>query len=185
MFHFGKGNKGAGLKTLYLVRHAKSDWADLSLDDHDRPLNARGRAAAQVMGAHLAKLGITPDLVLCSTATRAKQTLTGLMAGAQTEWPHAFERRLYEAGTRTLMDLIRRQDPRRTSVMLVGHNPGMQDLAIQLAGEGQPEALARLYKKVPTGTFLELALGCRSFMDISAGCARLVSFIRPKSLTKA
>jgi len=170
------------MKTLYLVRHAKSDWSNMRLADHDRPLNARGSRAARLMGDHLANEGIAPDLVICSTALRARQTLAGIDTAFKQPWPRVFEPQVYGADTGSLLALIRRQDDDTHAVMMVGHNPGFQDLAITLAPHGDDDDLAQLYRKLPTGAFIEIELDITSFSDIAPGCGTLRRFVRPKSL---
>lgn len=170
------------MKTLYLLRHAKSDWSDFSVRDHDRPLNDRGRLASKGIGAYLGRNGIAPDLVLCSTAVRTRETLERVANTARAQWHHRFEPRIYEASTRALYDLVKEQDDTFRSLMIIGHNPGLHDFAITLAQGGDPDALENLNMKLPTGTFLTLSLECESFRDIAPKCARLDAFIRPKSL---
>ena len=113
-------------KRLALVRHAKSSWADPALADHDRPLNARGRRAAALVGEHLRAEGMEPDLVLCSSATRARQTLELFELAPATDI--VIEDQLYGAAARELLVRMRRIPARVGSAMVIGHNPGLEEL---------------------------------------------------------
>ena len=121
------------MKRLYLLRHAKSSWDDPTLADHDRPLAPRGRRAAKVMAEHLGRKGIAPELVLCSPSRRTRQTLKRLVpalgksADVQIEFP------LYAAPEADLLEVLHEVPDEVESVMLIGHNPGIQDLGLSLA----------------------------------------------------
>jgi phosphohistidine phosphatase len=146
---------------LYLLRHAKSSWDEPGLADHDRPLAPRGRRAAKAMGRYLREQGIEPDLVLCSSATRARQTLKRLgLADAR------IEPDLYAADAATLRRFI----PETASVMLIGHNPGLQDLALSLVRSGP--RLVELAAKFPTGALATIELDT----------GELIDFVRPRDL---
>src|SRR5689334_7480128 len=128
-----------GMLTLCLLRHAKSSWDDASLEDFDRPLAPRGEDAAPRMGAYMAAEGIVPQLILCSPATRARQTLT-LVLPKLTGQPSAeFEDGLYLASSSSLLARIRKVRANTACLMLVGHDPGMHGLAVELSGQGRPE----------------------------------------------
>src|SRR5215216_6730711 len=120
-------------KRLALVRHAKSSWADPDLADHDRPLNARGRRAATLVGQYLHAAGVHPDLVLCSSATRARQTLELLPLARMTDV--LIEDQLYGAGPHELLARLRRIPAAVGSALLIGHNPGLEELARELVGD--------------------------------------------------
>lgn len=171
------------MKQLYLLRHAKSDWGDPGLRDHDRPLNARGQAAAARMGRYLLEAGINPDLTLCSSAVRTRETLASLQASSGLALPHQIEPRIYEAYHRTLLAVIQQQNNALQSLMMIGHNPGLQDLALTLLqGEAPTPEILALSGKYPTGALLVLDLDCERFSDAFEGCARLVSFTKPRDL---
>jgi len=138
------------MKSLYLLRHAKSSWDDLALKDFDRPLNARGRTAAPLMAAHMRKAGYRPHLVLCSTARRAQETwdLAAPTLGGEPEVKHL--KSLYLAPPSLLLASLRRLHDDYDSVLLIGHNPGMEALASQLCGGGKKAALQQLSAKFPT-----------------------------------
>ncbi len=167
---------------LLLMRHAKSDWTDAVLEDHDRPLNDRGRRDAPRMGRLLAAEGLMPDLVVCSTAVRARQTLEGLAAGGGLgEAAVVHEASLYLASPGTILAVARAAvgdaggEPER--VLLIGHNPGMEELASRLAGR---------FVRFPTATVAVCDLATIDWADLDAGrgVARVtaVRAFRPKEL---
>jgi phosphohistidine phosphatase len=160
---------------LYLLRHAKSSWKDHGLADHDRPLAPRGRRAAKAIGRHLRAEGIEPELVLCSSAKRARETLEriGLERGQ-------IEPELYRAGPDALLARLQGVPAGVESVMLIGHNPAMQQLALLLAAPG-PE-LRELEEKFPTGALATLAFRGPDWRTLDRGTAELVGFVRPRDL---
>ena len=124
------------MKTLYLVRHAKSSWDDPGLDDFERPLNKRGLRNAPEMGQRLEKAGILPDLIITSPAKRAIKTAK--LFADEIEYPREqilCKQRLYHASAQTILSVVQNQDNTLKSLMLFGHNPGMNDLAEFLTGE--------------------------------------------------
>jgi phosphohistidine phosphatase len=120
------------MKRLYFLRHAKSSWKDTSLADHDRPLAGRGRRAAKTIARHVREQGIEPELVLCSLARRARETLDRIEPALGTPTIRV-EGDLYAASGPALLDRLRDVPHTVESVMLIGHNPGLQDLALDLA----------------------------------------------------
>src|SRR5580765_2518701 len=125
----------AETRTLYLLRHAKSSWDDAGLSDHDRPLAPRGQRAVKKLAAHVREEGLAPDLVLCSTAARTRATVDPLRkALGDPEIRYLAE--LYAAWDDTLLDIVRNVEPEARALLLVGHNPGLQSLAVRLAGSG-------------------------------------------------
>ena len=163
------------MHTLYLLRHAKSSWDDPALADHDRPLAPRGERAAGTMGEHMRSSEISPSLVLCSSAVRARQTLER----TSIEGDVRIERGLYGASESDLLETLRRLPPEVESAMLIGHNPAMQELALMLAAEG-PE-LRRIHGKFPTGALATLEFD-GDWSALGPHAARLVDFVRPKDL---
>jgi phosphohistidine phosphatase len=163
-------------KHLALLRHAKSSWSDPHLDDHDRPLAPRGRRAATRVGLYMRQEGIAPDLILCSSATRARQTLDLLDLATNTEV--FVEDELYGATATVLLARLRRVGNTTRSVLLVGHNPGIQDTAISLATN--PEDLT---DKFPTATLAELLLPNAAWKDLRLGIARLQALVVPRNLS--
>lgn len=162
-------------KHLALLRHAKSSWSDSDLDDHDRPLAPRGRHAATRVGLYLRREGIAPDLVLCSSARRARQTLELLDLATHTEV--LVEADLYGATAAVLVARLRRVSETAQSVLLIGHNPGIQDAAITLSTN--PEDLSG---KFPTAALADLLLPNTAWKDLSAGIARVHAFVTPRNL---
>ena len=173
------------MKTLYLLRHAKSSWADGSLKDVDRPLNARGRRATLLVGAYLRRERIRPDVVLCSPAVRAKETLARVgEVMSPDKLPVIHDEALYAASPSVLLDRIRAHGGDHQAVMLVAHNPGIQELAVGLAGRGKAEALDRLAGKYPTAGLATIAVDCAAWSDLKPGDGTLMSFVVPKQLQR-
>jgi phosphohistidine phosphatase len=169
-------------RRLYLLRHAKSSWDDEARDDHDRDLSARGRQAAERMGAFCGAQGIAPALVLCSTARRARETLARLVPHLAATGRIEFEEGLYLAGAGALLRRLRRIEDQIGSVMVIGHNPGLQEFAVQLCGTGDTEALAKLRGKYPTAALAEILLPIDRWRDANADGGRLVRFVVPRDL---
>ena len=167
------------MRRLLLLRHAKSSWADPGVRDHDRPLNDRGRTAAPLVGGYLRAHDLIPDRVLCSSARRTCETLAllDLPDSVDIEIEHV----LYLAYAETVLDLVRETDDAVTTLMVVGHNPTTHDVALGLAGGGDPDALARLGQKYPTGALAVLGIpGC--WRDLAEGTATLERFVAPREL---
>jgi phosphohistidine phosphatase len=166
---------------IYLLRHAKSSWDEPSLADHDRPLAKRGRKATKLLREHLDEEGIEPDLVLCSSATRAVETLEGIRSGlgdARVE----IEPGLYRAGSDALLRQLQALPEDVGDVMLIGHNPAIEGLAAELAGEGgDRDARGRMETKYPTGGLATLAFDGR-WTELDWEGARLKSFVVPREL---
>ena len=168
---------------LDLLRHAKSSWSDEGLDDHERPLNARGQRAARRMGRYLASRGELPTLVLCSTALRTRETCTRVLrelpAAEQPEL--LFEPELYLASAPAILRRIRRVSATVERLLVVGHNPGIAQLAAALAGSGDPEGRHAISQKYPTAALAQLSLQ-EPWEHIEVGCGELVRFLGPKDL---
>jgi phosphohistidine phosphatase len=166
------------LRTLYLLRHAKSSWADPTLPDHERPLAPRGRRDAKRIAEHLVEHAIEPELVLCSPAARTLETLDLLRpaVGAATV---LLEDALYAASDGDLLSRIRLVTDEVASVMVIGHNPGLHELALTLASTG--DDLGRLEAKFPTAALATLALS-RTWSRASPGEATLAAYVVPKQL---
>ncbi|MFC3052180.1 SixA phosphatase family protein [Kordiimonas pumila] len=168
------------MKRLYLLRHAKSDWSNMGLVDHDRILNRRGQKAAALIGQRFKDFGREPDLVVCSTALRARETLDRLMAAGSYNWNVQNEKRLYGASPDTILSIVHQYGASCDTLMLVGHNPGMADVAKALAGDAKPGLLERLISKVPTGAMITLEFDIPSFQGVRAKSGMLTQFLRPK-----
>jgi phosphohistidine phosphatase len=167
------------MSTLYLLRHAKSSWDRADLADHDRPLAPRGRRATKRLAKHLRRAGISPSLVLCSSAERARKTLDGIAPGFEGEVPVQVDRTLYGASSDALLERLRALDDGLESVMLVGHNPAIQALALSLLGKG--EELEPIERKYPTGGLATLTFA-GNWRDLEPGAAELAEFVTPNDL---
>ena len=166
-------------KRLYLLRHAKSSWKQPELADHERPLAGRGRRAASAIARYLDEHGVAPALVLCSTARRARETYERIepaLAAASVR----YERQLYAASADTLHERLRSVPDGIDSVMLIGHNPAIEQLAHDLA-RPSPERRA-LETKFPTAALATLELACASWRDVDRGGAKLLYVVRPRDL---
>lgn len=145
-------------RTLHLLRHAKSSWREGSLDDRDRPLNARGHMAARLMAAHLARQ-TTPDLVLCSSALRTRETLRYLLRAYAAPPPVAVEEALYLASAEAIRERIAAVPEDIAMLLVIAHNPGLHELAATLARHGARHDRTRLAAKFPTGALASFRLG--------------------------
>jgi phosphohistidine phosphatase len=175
-----------GMKTLYLLRHAKSDWSDGALSDHARPLNARGRTAAPLIAAYLKNKSYLPDLILCSTARRTVETLDLIKPVLPTTTLVRYEDALYLAEPEKLLERVRWVENAAASVMLIGHNPGTELLAASLSGPGKTAAekarLAAMREKYPTAALAVLKFPANDWREVSRGAGALADFVRPKDL---
>jgi phosphohistidine phosphatase len=169
------------LKTLFLLRHAKSSWKDDRLDDFDRPLNKRGRLAATAIGEYMAGQGISPAQVLCSSAKRTRETLERAQEAIGAV-PVRFERGIYMAEAPALLKRLKRLNDSLASVMLVGHNPGLENLAQGLVKNGDEPLRQELQVKFPTGSLAVIEADVDRWADLQPGCGRLTALVRAKDL---
>jgi phosphohistidine phosphatase len=154
------------MPTLHLLRHVKSSWDVEGLKDFDRPLAPRGERAAGAIAAYLKQNGVAPDLILCSPKAVAVEVT----------------RALYEVGAERILGLVRAVDPGVRVLMLIGHNPGLESLAMFLAGKGSAkDARASLSRKFPSGAFASLEFE-GAWADLQEGGARLTKLVTPKDL---
>jgi phosphohistidine phosphatase len=168
-------------KTLILFRHAKSSW-DNNVEDHERPLAERGRKAAPVMAKWLAASGSKPTVALVSTARRTQETWA-LVVPELGKITKRDVSEIYEAPAVRLLDAIHAVEPSVESLIIVGHNPGMEDLArLLMKGDGA-EAGARMRKKFPTAAIAVLSLPIDDWTEVKSHIADLTEFVTPKSLT--
>jgi phosphohistidine phosphatase len=175
----GRGAMMRVVKRLYLLRHAKSSWDEPGLADRDRPLAPRGERASKVMAEHLRDEGIAPQLVLCSPSKRTRETLArlGLEEGSEVR----FEDELYAASAGDMLEVLQGVPDEVESVMVIGHNPGMEGLALELAAGG--DDLDRMREKFPTAALAALAFD-GAWSELAPGGAELVSFVEPKELSR-
>ena len=164
---------------LFLLRHAKSSWDDVSADDFDRPLNARGRAAAPVMGSHIAAHGLTPEKILCSSARRARETLAALLPHLDEDIDVRLTRELYLAGEDRMIDQIRAHGGTATKLLVIGHDPGIRDTALALLGDGASPIHDAIAAKFPTAALLVIDFPAVKWVDIEPATGRAVAFLRP------
>jgi phosphohistidine phosphatase len=163
------------MRKLLIMRHAKSSWDNPDISDFDRPLNQRGLQAAPFMGNQIYKNGLIPDLIVSSTAKRAKQTAILVRESAGVETKIEFEEKIYEASPTTLLYVVAELSDKHESVMLVGHNPGMEGFIRILTGE---------IHQMPTAALAQISLNIEKWNDISINCGQLELLIRPKDLMK-
>ena len=173
------------MRQLILLRHAKSAWSDPGARDHDRPLNRRGQEAAPRIGAYLNKHRFIPERVLCSTATRARQTWELVSAEMRAAPPAAPVERLYNASARTILDVVRHADPNCKSLLVLGHNPGLQEAATLLIASGDLDDRERLREKLPTGGLLVIDFAIEDWSKLHAHSGRLERFVVPRMLAAA
>lgn len=170
------------MRTIYLLRHAKSSWKDETLDDFDRPLAKRGKRAASTIGAYLATYRIEPAQVLCSPAKRTRETLERIQEAVGAPLPTRFERAIYMADAPVLLRRLRRLSDQLASIMVVGHNPGLERLAMILTEAGEETLRRRMAEKFPTAAIAVIAADIDHWADLQAGCGRLENFIQAREL---
>lgn len=168
------------MKILYVLRHAKSDWGDSSLRDFDRPLNERGKKAAAAIGKELRKRKIRPELVLASPAVRARQTIELVQAAYGGTFNVEDEPRIYGAEPDRLIGLISRAPDAFDRLLIVGHNPGLRDLVLELSGPG--ELHDEVAEKFPTAALAEIRFETGSWTRIASCEGVLECLLRPKDL---
>ena len=171
--------------TLSLLRHAKSSWKNPTLPDRERPLSARGIGDAPVMGRTMTERGIDPELVLCSSARRTVDTLALVLPELKIEPKVVYSDALYHASPSEMLHMLRGIEPGASRVMLVGHNPEIQALALDLIGAGPKHMRDRLRDKYPTAGLAVIAFkaGLWSSVDINSG--NLSLFLTPKALRES
>ncbi len=166
---------------LYLLRHAKSSW-DEDGDDFDRPLADRGREAIARMAPFIAAQGYEPAVIACSSALRARETLAALIPHLEGEIDVKLTRRIYDADPENLLEDIRGTGGTANSLMVVGHNPAMEEVAGLLASEGEGDALRRMQEKFPTAALAVIEFDAPRWDEVGPGAGRLVAFHTPKSI---
>lgn len=165
---------------LWLLRHAKSSWDDPGVEDRERPLASRGERAADRMRDYVAAEGIRPALVLCSSALRTRQTLARVLPALEPELEVRVESSLYTFDAAPLLDRLRAVSEGVASVMLIGHNPAIHELAVILATRGERvEALAQKY---PTGALAEIDFPAGSWHQVGTAPGHLTRFVVPREL---
>lgn len=171
--------------TLLLLRHAKSSWDTPDLSDHDRPLNQRGLDAAPRVGAFIKKNRLVPDLVLCSTSVRTRATLELVLPFFDPRPQILFEEDLYLAESGRLLNRLRLVKADVKRAMMIGHNPGFEDLARELAAHGEKSAIDDLRRKFPTAGLAVIDFSVSAWSRIGPGAGRLAHFVTPRGLAEA
>lgn len=161
------------MKTLYILRHAKSDWSNAALSDFERPLNERGKKAAPLMGRMMRARNFIPQFVISSPAVRARQTAETITENAGLKGKIKFDSRIYEAHPQTLLEIVSEIADSFDSAMLVGHNPGFENLVQILTDEIQP---------MPTAALAVIDLKIEHWNQIFSSAAILREIIRPKEM---
>ncbi len=170
----------APIKQLFILRHAKSSWDNPGLEDHERPLAPRGQRACAVMAEHLRTNAIKPELVLCSSSRRTRETLAGVAPTGE----HVIDPQLYSASAEELLDRLRQLRDDLSSAMVIGHNPALQMLVLRLARRDGDDVAVRsaVERKFPTGALATLTFDC-DWAELAAGRAHLAEFLTPKGLS--
>lgn len=167
---------------LMLLRHAKSDWSDENLHDHDRTLNARGWKAAASIGQHLHKHSLLPKMILCSTALRTRQTLMEIMPHLKGDTRIQLLRDLYNSSDADYLDIIQAFGGGIDTLLVVGHNTAIQETAVDLCGRGNPEYMQQMASHYPTGALAIIDFEQRRWSEIARSQGRIVSFFQPRNL---
>jgi phosphohistidine phosphatase len=170
------------MRRLMLLRHAKSDWSVPGARDHDRTLSARGREAAPKMGAYMARHALVPDLILASTAVRVEETLDLVLPAFEKAPKIARDGRVYEAEADGLLELVKETPRTAHSLLLVGHNPGLGELAGLLIAAGDVEARQRLIEKFPTAALAVIDFAIDEWGKVHPRGGRLDRFVVPRAL---
>lgn len=167
------------LRRLVVLRHAKSARPE-GVTDHERPLAPRGSRDAPAAGRALAEADCLPGLALCSTAVRARRTWELAAAQWGTPPPVRHDPRLYHAGVPELLDVVRDTPAEVETLLLIGHNPGLEDLVLTLAGDGLDDTLDRVRAKFPTSAIAVLSWRGAAWRDLAPGAALLTSVTVPR-----
>jgi phosphohistidine phosphatase len=169
------------MRRLMLLRHAKSAYPE-GVADPDRPLAERGRKTAPRMGRYLASQQLTPDLAIVSTARRAQETWELTRVAFTRDIGQRDERRIYEASARAILEVVRETAADVRTLLLVGHNPGFEDLALQLIGEAEDAELARLKNKYPTAGLAVIDFDVKRWSKVAPGAGKLERFETPRTV---
>jgi phosphohistidine phosphatase len=163
------------MKNLFLLRHAKSSWKDETLPDIDRPLNSRGKRAAETIGAFLRQEKVRPDLILSSSARRARETIEIIVRSGATSRDLRFDERIYEATADRLLDVISEIEKRTQVALIVGHNPGLEELITSVTGESEV---------MPTAALAKISFKISNWANAATKTGSLEWIVTPKQLEK-
>ncbi|MDF7774217.1 histidine phosphatase family protein [Sphingomonas sp. AOB5] len=172
------------MKTLTLLRHAKSGWDDPVARDFDRPLNTKGHRAAQAVGRYMKAIGLSFDHVAASPAVRVVETLGEVELGYGSELAPAWDQRIYLASAATLLDLVHELPEGAASVLIAGHNPGLEELVLTLIPDGD-HLRDDVEVKFPTASLAEMRFAVERWSDVKPGAGELIRFTRPRDLDPA
>jgi phosphohistidine phosphatase len=161
------------MRILYLLRHAKSSWNEPSLRDFDRPLKKRGRETAERTGMRLAEEKLNNPVVICSPAVRTRETAEIVLKSANLQVEQRFDERIYDASLRELVQVVSEIPDEKEAAIMIGHNPGFEELLAFLSGE---------HRRMPTCALAKIEFGDVSWKDVRAGVGSLEWFIAPKEL---
>jgi phosphohistidine phosphatase len=174
------------MKTLTLVRHAKSGWNDPVSRDFDRPLNAKGRRAAQRIGAYLRDEHLAVDHIVASPAIRVVETLEQMAEGAGETIAPAWDKRIYLASAVSLLDVIQESDDNYDNLLLAGHNPGLEDLVLMLVPDNAGDAVReQVEEKFPTASIARINFPVDRWEDVRPNSGDIALFVRPRDLDPA
>ncbi len=179
----GKMQKSTGpARKILLFRHAKSAWDNPNLTDFERPLAPRGERACGTMTRFIREQGLQPQIILCSAAVRTRQTLDRIKAAFDTRFEVEYEKALYLCSPSIFVRRLRELPDSYQSVMVIGHNPGLQSLALDLIGAGDPALLGKISAKFPTAGLAMLHFEGPSWKELKAGSCELQDFVVPREL---
>ena len=167
---------------LMLLRHAKSSWPSSGVQDAARPLSQRGEAAARLMGGYMTRHSLVPQRVLCSPARRTRETWAGIAAQWPADMDVVFDRRLYAATPQTVLSIVRAQDDTARALLVIGHNPGLQETAELLIAAGDVELRERLREKFPTAALAVIDFKIDRWSRVHERSGRLDRYITPRSI---
>jgi phosphohistidine phosphatase len=170
------------MKTVLLFRHAKASRDAQFARDFDRPLIERGQIAAARMGAYMAAAGLRPGLIVCSPSVRTRQTLELALKTMGPAPECLFDESFYHASASSLLASLRALPGGLNTVMIVGHNPGLHALALDLAGSGDHSFIRRLARKFPTAALAEIEFASDGWQRLQVGEGRLIRFVTPRQL---
>ncbi len=174
------------MKTLTLFRHGKSGWDSPVSRDFDRPINERGTRGSKLMGSHARNLGLNWDHVVSSPAVRCTETLDAFWEGFGRILHPNWDRRIYLASGATLLDVVQELPDEAARVIMCGHNPGLEDLALMLVPDEKGNDLRNnLEMKFPTASLAEMRFDVECWNNLKTGSAMLTRFIRPRDLDSA
>jgi phosphohistidine phosphatase len=170
------------MKHLTVLRHAKSSWDDPDVEDFERPLNKRGRKAAVIVGSELKRRNMRFDFVLASPAARVRETLERLFEGYGETLEARFDERIYETSESTLLEIVRSLPASSSSPLIVGHNPALERLVVELTHDDDRGLRNRIAKKFPTAAVAVIELPVSGWAEVAAGSGEVVDLILPREL---